>query len=420
MVRSFFQSLNLFGKNQIGRATTQPVRFFAFSLYVSILIVELIFWGANFCGREYQLRWLIPLMITLGVFTALELWEQRSFSYKPPIMFAIGLIGTRIVLTELAGYFGCSGFHQFFAFIPPLLAYLYIGRRAALITAGINLLLYVNWTFSTEDGYDFSVQHLQDEDVLIELFIFTVGLILVLVLGRVLTLEEQNRERAESLVAELEASQKQITDLAKVTERNRIARDIHDSVGHHLTAINIQIEKAQAFRAINPAEADQALVDAKRSAQAALADVRESVSALREQNRQFDLKSGLTQLVDGFRQVPTTLHFAGDETLYSKASLIALYRVAQEGLTNIGKHAQATGVELIVSLNDDHGTLILKDNGVGLDEEKLEIQTSAEEAHFGLLGLQERLELVGGTLIIDSKQQKGTTLNVRVPARGLG
>ncbi|MFK7802009.1 MAG: sensor histidine kinase [Anaerolineae bacterium] len=415
-----FQSLNVFGKNHTGRITTQPVRFFAFALYISIFIVELIFWGADFCGRGYQLRWLIPLMITLGVFAGLEYWEQRTFSYKPPLMIAIALIGTRIVLTELSGFFGCSGFHQFFAFIPPLLAYLYIGRRGALITAGLSVLLYLNWAFANDGGYDFSVEHLQDENILIELFIFLVGIVLVLVLGRVLTLEEKNRERAEGLLAELEASQKQITDLAKVTERNRIARDIHDSVGHHLTAINIQIEKAQAFRAINPAEADQALVDAKRSAQAALADVRESVSALRDQDRQFDLKSGLTQLVDGFSQVPTTLHFEGDETLYSKASLIALYRVAQEGLTNIGKHAQATAVDLTVSLNDDYGTLILKDNGVGLDEAKLETQSASKEAHFGLIGLEERLELVGGTLTVQSEKQKGTTLNVRVPARGLG
>ena len=94
--------------------------------------------------------------------------------------------------------------------------------------------------------------------------------------------------------------------------------------------------------------------------------------------------------------------------------------MAQEGLTNIGKHAKATAAELNVYLTDDYGILTLKDNGIGLDGINLEKFEASTDAHFGLLGLQERLELIGGTLEITSEKEQGTTLHVLVPSRGLG
>ena len=412
------------GDHPTGRLTTLPLRYLAYTLFVAVCVTELLFWNMGFCGFNLPLSWPLTTIFLLGAFVGLDWWEQRTFLHKPPFWIAVGIIAFKMVLIETSAFFTCSGFHQFFGLLPPLIAYLYISRRAALLTAGINILIAVQWIFMTFDGYDFSIEQFRrdqlENDAGVFLFLFIVGNVLSLIIGWVLSQEEKNREQAKHLVTELEASQKKVEELAKVSERNRIAREIHDTIGHHLTAINIQIEKAQAFRPINPAEADQALVDAKRSAQSALADVRDSVSALRDQNRQFDLESGLERLVDGFRQVPTELHFEGSETIYSKASLIALYRVAQEGLTNIGKHAKATAAELNVYLTDDYGILTLKDNGIGLDGINLEKFEASTDAHFGLLGLQERLELIGGTLEITSEKEQGTTLHVLVPSRGLG
>ena len=399
-----------------GRVATQPLRFFSLALYVAVLCVELAHWALGWCSRDYQLGWLLPVLIILGIFLAMEWGEQRFFSQKPALGIAITVLVIRILLTEAAGSYGCSGFHSFFGFIPPLLAYLYIGWRAAFITAGVNFVLYVNWVF---DFPGFDMDLLQADNVVVEIFIFLVGLVLVLVLGRVLVLEERNRQRAESLVVELEQSQRQIAELAAVDERNRIARDIHDSVGHHLTAVNIQLEKAMAFREIDAAEADQALRDAKRSAQSALHDVRDSVSALRDPDREYELGTALRELVDGFGRIPVTLTTSGSEAPFAKSTLLALYRVAQEGLTNIAKHADATSAQLTVALHPDHATLELSDNGSGMDLSQLEAKAARGDAHFGLTGLRERLETVGGTLTISSKLQQGTTLHVRVPARGL-
>src|SRR5205814_655022 len=85
---------------------------------------------------------------------------------------------------------------------------------------------------------------------------------------------EASRARAEAYAG-------QVAELAAITERNRLARDIHDSLGHHLTAIAIQLEKATAFRQRDPTASEQALVDARRSTQYALEDVRQSVGQIR-------------------------------------------------------------------------------------------------------------------------------------------
>lgn len=411
--RTFF-SINPFKLE--GRIATQPVRVFGIALYVSVLIVEIISWNLGWCGSGYSIRHLSLLMFALAPFVALEIVEQHFFPRKPLLLVAIGVIALRIVSTEIGGNYSCSGFHTFFWLIPPILAYLYIGPRAALITTVINMALFINWLFEDEP---LTLENIQDENMPVEFFIMVVGMIVMLTLARTLFREERNRERAEQLLIELEQSQQQLTELAKVEERNRIARDIHDSVGHHLMAVTVQLEKAKAYRQINPQEADLALEDAQRAAQSALADVRESVSTLRTSDGQFVLASALTELVERFDRIQAQLTIEGNEGGYAKPALMALYRAAQEGLTNIEKHASATRVNLDLALGTNYAELTMRDNGVGFSIEELEAKQDARQAHFGLLGLRERVELQGGTLSVDSERDQGTTLTVRIPARGL-
>ncbi len=397
-----------------GRLATQPVRVMGFALYISIFIVEQIFLAVQWCGSEYKSSWIAIVLLVFGAYIALEWVEQRYWLVKPALWLAVGAIGLRILLTEIAGLYACSGFHTFFSFIPVLLAYLYIGQRAALITAAINLLLYINWLSS--DGM-ITLEFLRDENVVVELLITIVGMVLMLILGRTLLLEEENRQRANQLFIELEASQKQVTELAKADERNRIARDIHDSVGHHLMAVTVQLEKAKAFRPVNPDEADQALDDAKLAAQSALAEVRESVSALRSSGSQFEFQDALHQLVEGYSHRSIELTFEGEEAPFAQTALMALYRVAQEGLTNIEKHADAMHVTLHAILQPEQVKLILSDDGRGFSPTDLASKTDSSHAHFGLTGLHERLALLGGRLVVESKSKQGTTLTASVPVK---
>ncbi|MEM7131668.1 MAG: sensor histidine kinase [Chloroflexota bacterium] len=397
-----------------GRLATLPIRVMGLALYISIFAVEIIFWNFGWCGSQYGLSYMLIVFVVLGLFVVVEFVEQWSFITKPALITAISVIILRIILVEIVGDYSCSGFHTFFALIPPLLAYLYIGPRAALITALINIVLYVNWIF---EGAPLTLEFMREENIPVEFFITIVAMIMILVLGRTLVLEERNRIRSERLYDELQESQLQLTELAKVEERNRIARDIHDSVGHHLMAVTIQLEKARAFREISPQEADQALDDAQQATHLALSDVRESVSTLRESGTTFELGPALAQLIENFDRIPTKLTICGDEKPHRKPMLVALYRAAQEGLTNIEKHANATAAGMHVTLEKHMLTLILEDNGVGIDVVELETKASTSKAHFGLTGLRERLALLGGTLTVTCVESGGTKLSVQLPVK---
>jgi len=221
----------------------------------------------------------------------------------------------------------------------------------------------------------------------------------------------------EATNVKLQLYAEQVAELAATEERNRLARDIHDSLGHRLTIVNIQLEKALAYKDRDPDEAEQALLDAKQAASGALRDVRRSVSTLREADAGFSLQAALAELVAGIDNGRFSINFSftGDEDSYARPVLMALYRSAQEGLTNIQKHAQATAVKLAVSLEEAEGKLVLQDNGQGFDTTTLDDLAIDPYHSFGLQGIQERLELVRGQMQVISQPGQGTILQITVP-----
>ncbi len=406
-------------RQRFGRRSTLPVRIFAITLYVCVFLIELWYWNFGWCAPAVSAGSLAGLVAAMLFLTVLELFEQRYIPLRPPLYVALGSLAVRLLIVDAIGHLACGGgFHTFLAFVLPLFAQFYLGSRASVAVAVINIAWYLNWIrWRIFDSQVPSVEAVLDGNVIVEVFIYLIGMVMVVLIGWVLALEERNRRKAEALVAELAQSQAQIAALAAVDERNRIARDIHDSVGHHLMAISIQLEKAQAFRSIDAAEADGAIDDAKRSVQLALGDVRASVSTLRDTNQPYALAPALRALVAGFGRIPIALHINGDEQPFSKASLIALYRVAQEGLTNIEKHSGATQVELRVMFSAEQATLALTDNGRGISATQLNTKADQPDAHFGLTGLRERIELHGGTLIVTSAPNKGVQLQATIPPR---
>ncbi|MBN2006913.1 MAG: sensor histidine kinase [Anaerolineae bacterium] len=247
---------------------------------------------------------------------------------------------------------------------------------------------------------------------------FSVGAILPFYTIYFVYYERRNRHRAETLLRELSESHRQlqayaeqIAELATSKERNRLAREIHDSLGHYLSIINVQLEKAIAFRDRDPALADQAVRDAKRLAGSALQDVRRSVSALRGAPQPLALAQSLHRLVDDnvqTGQFSIDLAIEGEEKGYSQQSLLALYRAAQEGLTNIQKHAQASQVRMQLQMNTHAATLSITDNGQGFD-------VAGPADGYGLQGIRERLELIRGSLKLESAPGQGATLLICVP-----
>ena len=259
-------------------------------------------------------------------------------------------------------------------------------------------------------------------DSLTIVVIFTLLLIFVNVIAGHIDRDQRSKEKMRQLLAQLEASHKQLQAYAgrvaswRPGRANRL-RDIHDSLGHYLTAISIQLEKAQAYRERNPEAADRAIRDAKQTAREALQDVRQSVSTLRDAEDRFSLRQSLAGLVgrmDG-GSLEIACHIEGDEGGYAGPVLAALYRAAQEGLTNVQKHARARHVQLDVRLGEAEACLRLRDDGVGFDSSLLAEQAASPERGYGLQGLQERLELVRGQMHITSDAQSGTELTIIIP-----
>ena len=236
----------------------------------------------------------------------------------------------------------------FLFLIPPSRACLYFGNRVSYAVAG------VTWA-----GF-FLTHRASDETK--EIILFAMALVLVCAVARVLREERASREHGEGLLAVLARSHAQLqayaaraAEFATTEERNRLAREIHDSLGHYLTATNVQIEKAIAFQYRDPAVAEQELRAAKETAHDALRAVRESVGALRAARDLFVFAGAMTALVERTRTdgCATAARIEGSEALFGHDTLAALYAVAREGLTNVQKHAGATEVSIDVRFGED-------------------------------------------------------------------
>lgn len=295
-------------------------------------------------------------------------------------------------------------------FLPP-------AGTAIVCLAGLGVLSAHVWTIA---GWD---------DVPGSLFGISTAFAFVLVFTDIATRESNARADSQRLGAELEAANNrlgeyavQAEELATARERTRMAREIHDSVGHSLTAVHMQIEAARTMLDRDPEKTRAALDKAQRSIQEGLSEIRRSVSALRSDPLDGrDLHGALVDLAElsSSSGLPVRFRVTGRQRPISQAAALAVFRCAQEGLTNAKKHARARNVELELDYgengeagrDENHLRLRVADDGVGLDA----LGDDATESGFGLLGLRERVRQLDGDLEVVSKSGEGLTLRVEIP-----
>jgi PAS domain S-box-containing protein len=225
-----------------------------------------------------------------------------------------------------------------------------------------------------------------------------------------ITERKQSEEARRQLLRQLVTAQED--------ERRRISRELHDQMGQHIVAIVLLVNSLKDFSHSEPATA-------YRLAQ--LEDVAHQLS-LQVDNLAWKLRPtelddlglhvALTNYVGKWSkryQVPVDLHSVSlaDQRLVSEIET-AVYRIVQEALNNIIKHARATNVSLILERRGRHLFAIIEDNGCGFDVEDSSA-AQAGQRRMGLLGMEERTALVGGTLNIESTPGAGTTIFVRIP-----
>jgi signal transduction histidine kinase len=198
---------------------------------------------------------------------------------------------------------------------------------------------------------------------------------------------------------------------AQEQERRRLARELHDETGQALTSILL------GLRTVEEAEGESdmrvALSEVRELVRATLQDVRQLAVELRPKVLDdFGLVAALERLTDSFREqtgIAVAFHSALPAERLSPEIETALYRIVQESLTNIVKHARAGGVSITLGRKRSAVTVVVEDDGVGFDPAR------TREEGLGLIGMRERVALVGGRLTIESRPGAGTTFVAEVP-----
>lgn len=245
---------------------------------------------------------------------------------------------------------------------------------------------------------------------------YLAGVVFVVVITELAVKEQRAKREVERLLAELkDANDKlrqyadQVEELATLQERNRLAREIHDSLGHYLTVVIVQIEAALAGIEKDREQSLDVLRKAQGVAQKGLADVRHSVATLRASPTEpRSLIDSMQSLIEECRVsgLATAFEVTGVARSLSPPGELALYRAAQEALTNVRKHSRAHSATVTLDYAADRVRLKVHDDGVGAPE---------LTQGFGLVGIHERVQNLGGNVTISTAHNQGFTLEVGLP-----
>lgn len=285
---------------------------------------------------------------------------------------------------------------------------------------GYTLLCYISYIIvKFLDGSAYTLNSL-----LPGIFINSISFISVFLIMNLVKYEIKQRKKLSETMFELKIKSKQLQsayiklkktseeleELTITKERNRIAREIHDTVGHTLTTVLLEMELCERLLKPEPQQALERLQLAKGQVRKGLKDIRESVRTLQSGRELLDFGTSLRLLIE-----ETTKH----GNIYIKYEIAELptlkesyenviYRALQEGLTNGIKHGKSTAFVFILDYDKDKITFSLQDNGVGTDN----INPS-----FGLGAMEERVKEVGGTLSLSSTPGEGFNINISIPVR---
>jgi signal transduction histidine kinase len=352
------------------------------------------------------------------------------------ISLMIGL-GTAYISIGIYGFKYCSHSNSLIIKLAYFVVQIFLGGLIIYLGKGTGLnalvllplaghsvmLLPVDWMYAVNAAvvatYLFSMHMIAGDwsNIWSGLPIFLAGQVFIVVFTQITVDEEKARLEVERLASELtEANQRlreyslQVEELAITKERNRLAREIHDGLGHYLTIVFMQIQAARAVLSKDPQHALLTLDSAQDLTQEALLDVRRSVATLRSASEDSlplpERISAMLRSCDSLG-IQSELKIIGCGRQLNPQTELTLYRAAQEGLNNTCKYARASQIWITLDYsNSDQVHLTVQDDGIG---------TENTEGGFGLLGLQERVALLHGELKTTSSIGQGFNLDIMVP-----
>jgi len=213
------------------------------------------------------------------------------------------------------------------------------------------------------------------------------------------------------------------TDLVQRTasnERRRISQELHDGVAQELTGVVLALEGCQRALDRDPGALGPQLAKAARDARATLSDVRQYMAALRqtEDSGGLNLPVTVARLADDLRRqsgVAVDFEETGAERQLEPFVERAVIRIIGEGLRNVGQHSGASNAKVILRFDDEQVVATIEDDGKGFESN--ELPTAEERGHYGIVGMRERAEGVGGQLVVRSEPGRGTIVRATIPYR---
>ena len=359
-------------------------------LQTNHLALFIVLFGLHVALHWVMLYWPVPPSWRLGYFAVQGLLVFGIGFTTPYVTLPLGLFA--ILAGQATGY-GLT-------------------RRqlGAYISAYALLMALV---FSTTDGLEQTT-----------LAPFAAGAFLLMVVAVVALYRRQvhARDQAESIVVELKqahdqlrAYAEQVEDLTLMAERQRMARELHDTLAQGLAGLILQLEAVEAHLSNGRTVRAQEIVQqAMVRARTALADSRRTIDNLRgDWLADEDFEAALAAEVERFSAATAlACHLElGDLPPLSKSVQEHALRAVAEGLTNVARHARAAHVWIRVAQDDNALMLDIRDDGIGFDSTAIRQQ----RGHYGLVGMNERAQLTGGVLTITSAPGAGTSVRLRLP-----
>jgi signal transduction histidine kinase len=363
---------------------------------------------------KYSTPWLMLLnLLLITVFAGLGQITPSRYSSK--VIYTVVEFGVIILLT-LVGQLPWFALLLLVLVIRNCLMLSGIWRS---IVTGLTFLFYVGCYTHRLINNDIFVPITEDQIIPFwfgSILSFGLTILFLQLLVDAVTTEQKSRQELALANERLQQYACKIEELATLQERNRIAREIHDSLGHTLTVFNFHLTAALRLFYSNPSKAEELLREAKDLGNSALQEVSQSVSLLRTNPlRGQPLAAAIRDLIDKFWQNTDVMpHYEIDPQLdvadfpLHERYKTAIYRIVQESLTNMSKYAAMTQATIQISRVDQSINLLISDNGRGFDLHK-------NTTGYGLQGIQERVMLLSGEIEITTAPDQGCQIAVILP-----
>jgi signal transduction histidine kinase len=249
-------------------------------------------------------------------------------------------------------------------------------------------------------------------------FIFATSAIgLGLFLYRLTTTSSERAKLIQKLEAaqrELEEARQRDAELAVLRERERLARDLHDSLGHGLATLSVQLEAAQRLYAVDSVRASALLDQMKDLTRGCMEQLRRALAGLRAPGLgEQPFLPAVKELCDALASrtgIPISCQLPADLPSLPSSVADALWRVVQEGLANVEKHAHASLATVAVVVEERQILVRVVDDGTGISPD-----AEMKAGHYGLRGLRERIEGLGGLFTLAGATPKGTMVQAQIP-----